>query len=123
MARNQRSPSGRSARWPGTPWLRPLAPSLTPPGGAMLRTLEGHTAGVWALAVTPDGQRALSTSAGGTLRLWDLESGQTVTSFYRERALHAYAVAPDGRTFVAGGASGQVNVLRLEGRERTKGIV
>ena len=25
------------------PWLRPVRPSLTPPGGPLLRTLEGHT--------------------------------------------------------------------------------
>ncbi len=28
------------------PWLRPLAPGLTPPGGALVRTLEGHASAV-----------------------------------------------------------------------------
>ena len=34
--------------------------------------------GVWALAVTPERRRALSASADGTLRLWDLGTGQTI---------------------------------------------
>jgi len=60
------------------PWLRPLIPSLTAPGGPLFRTFEGHTESVYAVAVTPDGRRAVSASADGTLRLWDLESGQTI---------------------------------------------
>ena len=40
------------------PWLRPLTPSLTPPGGALVRTLEGHSNWVNGVAVTPDGTRA-----------------------------------------------------------------
>jgi WD40 repeat protein len=30
------------------------------------------------VAVTPDGRRAVSASWGHTLRLWDLESGETI---------------------------------------------
>jgi WD40 repeat protein len=60
------------------PWLRPLSPSLTAPGGPLIRTLEGHTGGVNAVAMTPDGRRAVSASTDRTLRLWDLESGQTI---------------------------------------------
>ena len=41
------------------PWLRPLTPSLTQPGSPLEWTLEGHTYGVDAVAVTADGHRAL----------------------------------------------------------------
>src|SRR5688500_11747931 len=34
---------GQARRWDGATWLRPLAPSLTPPGGPLVRTLIGHT--------------------------------------------------------------------------------
>ena len=33
--------AAESRSWP---WLRPLTPSLAPPGGPMIRTFEGHTA-------------------------------------------------------------------------------
>ena len=43
--------------------------------GALLATLEGHGAGVRAVAVTPDGRRAVSGSDDRTLKVWDLEQG------------------------------------------------
>jgi WD40 repeat protein len=93
------------------PWLRPLKPSLTAPGGPLIRTLEGHTDSVSAVAVTPDGRRALSASEDRTLRLWDLGTGQTI------RALEGHtdfvsgvAVTPDGRRALS--ASGD-RTLRL----------
>ncbi|MCX6633873.1 MAG: NB-ARC domain-containing protein [Acidobacteria bacterium] len=44
------------------PWLRPLKSALHPPGTPLLRTLEGHSASVSAVALTPDGKRAVSAS-------------------------------------------------------------
>jgi hypothetical protein len=38
------------------PWLRPLAPALTPPGTALIRTLLGHTGSVNGVAVSADGK-------------------------------------------------------------------
>jgi WD40 repeat protein len=49
--------------------------------GQTIRTLEGHTSDVSAVAVTPDGRRAVSSSYGGKLRLWDLESGENIATF------------------------------------------
>ena len=57
------------------PSLAPLRRSLTPPGGPLLATLEGHGDGVRAVAVTPDGRRAVSGSDDRTLKVWDLEQG------------------------------------------------
>ncbi|MEG4406230.1 hypothetical protein QUA71_21365, partial [Microcoleus sp. MON1_C5] len=45
--------------WKAVPWLRPLTPCITPPGSGLLRTLEGHSESVNAVAVTPDGKRAI----------------------------------------------------------------
>jgi hypothetical protein len=62
-----------AAEWKACAWLRPLTPSLTVAGGPLMRTLEGHTALVTSVAVTPDGRHAVSASYDRTLRLWDLE--------------------------------------------------
>nr|AXV46582.1 WD40 repeat-containing protein [Arthrobacter sp.] len=49
--------------------------------GTTLHTLEGHTHEVTAVAVTPDGTRAITTSRDGTARLWDLESAKRLQVF------------------------------------------
>ena len=46
--------------------------------GETVRTLSGHTGGVRAVAVTPDGRQVVSGSGDKTLRVWDLASGETV---------------------------------------------
>ena len=51
------------------PWLRPTTPSLTPPGGRLIRTLTGHSSWVNAVAITPDGKRAISGSYDRTLKV------------------------------------------------------
>jgi WD40 repeat protein/energy-coupling factor transporter ATP-binding protein EcfA2 len=85
--------------------------------GKKLWTLEGHTDKVVAVAVTPDGKHAISGSDDNTLRVWDIESGQTIASFSVDGSLHACAISPDGKTIVAGDASGRVHFLRLQGVE------
>ena len=51
-----------------SPWLRPLTPCLTLPRRGLLRTLEGHSNSVNAVAVTADGKRAISASADKSLK-------------------------------------------------------
>lgn len=40
--------------------------------------LEGHTNVVWAVAMTPDGERVVSAGRDGEARIWDVASGETV---------------------------------------------
>lgn len=88
-------------------WLRPLNRSLTTPGGALRRTLRGHTDCVFALAISPDGRHAI-TGAGTitsgttkipdhTIRVWDLETGTQIRVIHgHEQNVNAVALAPDG---------------------------
>ena len=82
-----------------------------------IQTLEGHTKWVIAVAVTPDGKHAISGSIDNTLRVWDIKTGQTIASFSGDGYLHACAISLNSRTIVAGGASGRVHFLRLQGAE------
>lgn len=55
------------------PWVRRLNP--TPAARACVMTFVGHEGSVIDAIVTPDGTRAISAGADGTLRVWDLGTG------------------------------------------------
>jgi WD40 repeat protein len=96
-------------------WLCPLHPNLTPPGGSLIRTLKGHTGCVNAVAVTPDGRRAVSASADQTLRVWDLENGQTLRRLEGHTGwVNAVAMAADGRRVVSASGDETLRVWDLE---------
>jgi WD40 repeat protein len=67
--------------------------------GELLHTLSGHTDRIEGLVFSPDGQHLGSASVDGTVRLWDLTSGQEVLTF-RE---HAQPLTPNGLAFSADG--------------------
>ena len=81
--------------------------------GEEAHTLSGHSNWVRAVAITPDGQRAVSASSDNTLKVWDLNSGAYLCGFTADAAVLCCIVTPDGRTIVAGDASGQVHILRF----------
>ncbi len=89
---------------------------MGPGDGRQERTLEGHQGLVDAVAITTDGRRVVSASEDNTLKVWDLETGALICTFNCEGRVDCAAVAPHGRTFVAGGAGGRVYFLRLENR-------
>ena len=82
MGRSPFGPAAASA--PGGPAAQTA--STTAPGttGAarLLWTLAGHTTSPVSLAVSRDGTRALSGGGhgDGAVRIWDLDTGQPVTS-------------------------------------------
>jgi WD40 repeat protein len=87
--------------------------------GESPRTFEGHTDSVSDVAVMPDGRRAVSGSADRTLRLWDVESGEEIATFTGEDNIRTCAVAPDGRTIIAGDSFGRLHFLRLVEADET----
>jgi WD40 repeat protein len=96
-------------------WLRPLTPSLTQPGGRLIRTLQGHTRTVGAVVVMPDSRRAVSASQDNTLRLWDLESGQVLRALEGHTdGVTAVAVTPDGCRAISGSADHTLRVWELK---------
>jgi WD40 repeat protein/predicted Ser/Thr protein kinase len=86
--------------------------------GAEVRTLRGHTGGVWGLAFHPEGQELATGSADRTLRRWDLGTGDQRD----ERRGHFdevkdVAYSPDGQWIASGGLDRSVRVWRTEESE------
>jgi WD40 repeat protein/serine/threonine protein kinase/endogenous inhibitor of DNA gyrase (YacG/DUF329 family) len=96
------------------PWIRPLIPSLTPPGGPLIRTFKGHTAWVHSVALTSDGRFAVSGSWDCTLRVWDLQHGRSVQTLEGHKGwVNAVAVTSDGSRVVSAASDCTLRVWDL----------
>ena len=77
--------------------------------------LTGDADAVWAVALSADGQLAVSGGLDGTVRLWDLaagtERGAPLTG--HDDAVLAVALSADGQLAVSGGRDGTVRVWDL----------
>ncbi|MBL8295023.1 MAG: winged helix-turn-helix domain-containing protein [Bryobacterales bacterium] len=100
------------------PWLCPLWPSLTGPGWGTQRILEGHSDAIRAVAITPDGKRAISGSRDNTLRVWDLEGRQAPRVLEgHTNAIRAVAITADGTRAISGSEDRTLRVWDLEGQQ------
>jgi len=92
--------------------LRANAPGLELPAGVrLLRTLEGHKGRVYSLAFEPAGRLLASGSDDGTVKLWDLHTGELLRTL-SPRAKGVFSVAFDtaGRTLAGGAQNGEVKL-------------
>jgi hypothetical protein len=88
--------------------------------GKELRKFEGHDEGIWGVAFSPDGRRALSGSGRFTLdsldttvRLWDLETGKELQRFEgHTQTVWSVAFSRDGRQGLSAGDQ-KVRLWRL----------
>ena len=97
------------------PWLRPLTEGLTPPGGPLIRTFQGHADGVWSVAISADGLRALSGSDDNTLKLWDIETGKEIRTFTgHTNGVISVAISSDGRRALSGSGDNTLKLWDIE---------
>lgn len=78
-----------------------------------VRFFPGHTARVGRLAFFPSGDRLLSVSNDGSLRIWDIGTGKPLRQFKIEKCRGEAALSLDGHS-VAASADRSVVVLDLK---------
>jgi len=91
------------------------APPSTVPSVApleLVRTLEGHESRVESIDVSSDGRLAVSGGDDGTVRLWDIQIGDTRHVF--DVGSCAVDLSPDGRFVAAGTGVGRVSIWDLK---------
>ncbi|MBF0589590.1 MAG: WD40 repeat domain-containing protein, partial [Magnetococcales bacterium] len=92
------------------------------PKKKLLASMNGHTRPVLGLALSSDGQWALSAGADGDVRQWDLEQGRCLRRYQGQGGqVFAVALLPDGEHFVSGDEDGAIRLWRL-GAKRCKAV-
>ena len=71
--------------------------------GTLQNTFELHTEDVEALVAMPDNQHALSGSADATVKLFNVNDGAVLRTFWLHTLVLDIALLPDGRRFACGG--------------------
>jgi WD40 repeat protein len=93
------------------PWLCPLTPSFYPSGGQMIRTFQGHSGSVRAVAIMPDDRIVVSASNDNTLKVWDLEDGREIKTLNGHTDLvSTVALIPGSRNVISGSNDGTLKV-------------
>jgi guanine nucleotide-binding protein subunit beta-2-like 1 protein len=84
--------------------------------GVASRRLTGHSNFVSDVVISSDGQFALSGSWDGTLRLWDLSTGETTKTFIgHSKDVLSVAFSADNRQIVSGSRDHDVNLWNTVG--------
>jgi WD40 repeat protein len=72
----------------------------------LIFTFKGHTSGITALAISPDGETIASSSYDKTIKLWHLKTGTLIKTLTGHHSwVRAIAFSPDGETLVSGGGA------------------
>jgi len=111
-------PPGRAAdRWassgrPVRPWLRQIP---RPMRGSRIRlTITAHRASIVACAVTSDGRRVVSASAGGGIGVWAVDTGAELATARVPARVLGCALSPEDAWLAVACADGAVRLLELE---------
>ncbi len=86
-------------------------------GNRLLR-LDGHEAGVKAVAYSPDGKTLATGGADRTARLWDAVTGKELRKFEgHAMVVEGVAFTPDGKLLATAARGGTVRLWRLESED------
>ena len=82
-----------------------------------LRTLTGHSAWVYSVAISPNGQTIASGSYDKTIKIWNVQTGEVNTLIGHGNAISSLAISSNGKLLVSGSWDRKIKLWNLETRE------
>jgi hypothetical protein len=118
FARQPPTPGGPLQSLPTPPAVETKRPPPQPSRKQMditaVRSFRAHSGSLFAVAVSPDGHRAISGGNDKALRLWDLDNGkQLATLEGHTDSVRAVAFAPDGKRAISASQDGSLRLWDL----------
>ncbi|MER3478427.1 MAG: hypothetical protein C4287_20615, partial [Leptolyngbya sp. ERB_1_2] len=93
-------------------------PSTQHPASAVSPTLQKtflDTAPIWAVVLTPDGQTVIGGGANQTIKLWNIETGNVLTTLSGHRDIvRSLVLTPDGKTLISGSGDRTIKIWDLQ---------
>ena len=90
-----------------------LFPDLSPKPLLLIRTWKAHKSPITSLAFLPDGQRLLSTSWDGTVRIWKVSDGTKMDELSLGRPIRFATLSPDGQLLAISTYDSTIQLWRL----------
>jgi WD40 repeat protein len=77
--------------------------------------LEGHSAGVMSVCVSPDGSKIISGSDDKSIRIWDMETGNNISILEGHSGyVMSVCVSPDGSKIISGSFDNYIRILETD---------
>jgi WD40 repeat protein len=87
------------------------------------QTLQGHSKGIWAIAVSPAQQVLATASDDTTVKLWNLQTGEVLRTLKGHTApVLSVAFSPDGQTLASSGKDQTIKLWNVQTGELIRAI-
>ncbi len=113
------SPDGRLLAFgtKGSAKEKPLLKICNVNDGAHLLALKGHLDEITSVTISPDGNRLASASEDQTIKIWDVNTGEELSTLHEEQTAFCLAFSPDGQRLASGSEDGTIKLWAPPGRE------